>query len=193
MLFPKLNYFLLTLGFFYPTWSSSLNGPVLNSHGSETDCMDDSSNSGTLSNSGGSRSSTPSHHQQSSQRSPAHYPMSDSPHGFPDPSKTSGDGDFYTSDAEVEAKRRIIFTITSGGSSSGRSPSNRHSPLTATIRMESGPGQDGRRKGSRRKRSSAGNYSLVVSPKRRYHPSFGLSGYTSGSPMSINSMVNNHC
>ncbi|XP_073452575.1 histone-lysine N-methyltransferase, H3 lysine-79 specific isoform X2 [Aquarana catesbeiana] len=183
---------LATSGFFYPTWSSSLNGPVLNSHGSETDCMDDSSNSGTLSNSGGSRSSTPSHHQQSSQRSPAHYPMSDSPHGFPDPSKTSGDGDFYTSDAEVEAKRRIIFTITSGGSSSGRSPSNKHSPLTATIRMESGPGQDGRRKGSRRKRSSAGNYSLVVSPKRRYHPSsFGLSGYTSGSPMSINSMVNN--
>ncbi|XP_018428784.1 PREDICTED: histone-lysine N-methyltransferase, H3 lysine-79 specific-like, partial [Nanorana parkeri] len=182
---------LATSGFFYPTWPSSLNGPVLNSHGSETDCMDDSSNSGTLSNSGGSRSSTP-HHQQSSQRSPAHYPMSDSPHGFLDPSKTSGDGDFYASDAEVEAKRRIIFTITSGGSSSGRSPSNKHSPLTATIRMESGPGQDGRRKGSRRKRPYAGNYSLVVSPKRRSLPSsFGLNGYTSGSPMSINSMVNN--
>lgn len=183
---------LATSGFFYQTWSSSLNGPVLNSHGSETDCMDDSSNSGTLSNSGGSRGSTPPHHQQSSQRSPAHYPTSDSPHGFPDPSKTSGDGDFYTSDAEVEAKRRIIFTITSGGSSSGRSPSNKHSPLTATIRMESGPGQDARRKVSRRKRSSAGSYSLVVSPKRRFHPSsLGLNGYTSGSPMSINSMVNN--
>ncbi|XP_075060811.1 histone-lysine N-methyltransferase, H3 lysine-79 specific isoform X1 [Mixophyes fleayi] len=184
---------LATSGFFYPTWSSSLNGPVLNSHGSETDCMDDSSNSGTLSNSGGSRSSTPSHHQQSSQRSPAHFPNSNSPRALPDPSKISGEGEIDTSDAEIEAKRRIIFTITSGGGgSSGRSPSSKHSPLTATIRMECGPGQDGRRRGSRRKRSSAGCHSLGVSPKRRsLSSSLGLSGYTSGSPLNISSMVNN--
>ncbi|XP_068090069.1 histone-lysine N-methyltransferase, H3 lysine-79 specific isoform X2 [Hyperolius riggenbachi] len=187
--FAAISKPLATSGFFYPNWSSSLNGPVLNSHGSETDCMDDSSNSGTLSNSGESRSSTPSHHQQSSQHSVTHYPTSDSPHGLPDPNKTDGDVD--TSDAEIEAKRRIIFTITSGNSS-GRSPSSKHSPLTATIRMECGPGQDGRRKGSRRKRSSTGHHSLVVSPKRRsLSSSLGLSGYTSGSPLSINSMVNN--
>ncbi|KAM9329868.1 histone-lysine N-methyltransferase, H3 lysine-79 specific [Gastrophryne carolinensis] len=183
---------LATSGFYYPTWSSSLNGPVLNSHGSETDCMDDSSNSGTLSNSGGSRSSTPLHHQPSSQRSPSHYPTADSPHGLPDTSKISGDGDADFSDTEMDGKRRIIFTITSGGgNSSGRSPSSKHSPLTATIRMECGPGQDSRRKGSRRKRSSIGNYTLV-SPKRRSLSScHGLSGCTSGSPLSINSMVNN--
>lgn len=183
---------LATSGFFYPTWSS-LNGPVLNSHGSETDCMDDSSNSGTLSNSGGSRSSTPSHHQQISQRSPAHYAISSSPRALQDPSKYSGDGEIDTSDAEVEAKRRIIFTITSGGgNSSGRSPSNKHSPLTATIRMECGTGQDGRKRGNRRKRSSTSNHSLMVSPKRRSLPtSLGLSGFTSGSPLNISSMVNN--
>lgn len=183
---------LATSGFFYPTWSS-LNGPVLNSHGSETDCMDDSSNSGTLSNSGGSRSSTPSHHQQISQRSPAHYAISSSPRELQDPSKYSGDGEIDTSDAEVEAKRRIIFTITSGGgNSSGRSPSNKHSPLTATIRMECGTGQDGRKRGNRRKRSSTSNHSLMVSPKRRSLPtSLGLSGFTSGSPLNISSMVNN--
>lgn len=183
---------LASSGFFYPTWSS-LNGPVLNSHGSETDCMDDSSNSGTLSNSGGSRSSTPSHHQQISQRSPAHYAISSSPRALQDPSKYSGDGEIDTSDAEVEAKRRIIFTITSGGgNSSGRSPSNKHSPLTATIRMECGTGQDGRKRGNRRKRSSTSNHSLMVSPKRRSLPtSLGLSGFTSGSPLNISSMVNN--
>ncbi|XP_044124925.1 histone-lysine N-methyltransferase, H3 lysine-79 specific isoform X3 [Bufo gargarizans] len=183
---------LATSGFFFPTWSS-LNGPVLNSHGSETDCMDDSSNSGTLSNSGGSRSSTPSHHQQISQRSPAHYAISNSPRAHQDPNKLSGDGEIDTSDAEVEAKRRIIFTITSGGgSSSGRSPSSKHSPLTATIRMECGTGQDLRKRGNRRKRSSTSSHSSMVSPKRRSLPaSLGLSGFTSGSPLNISSMVNN--
>ncbi|KAG9486421.1 histone-lysine N-methyltransferase, H3 lysine-79 specific [Eleutherodactylus coqui] len=183
---------LATSGFFYPTWSSTLNGPVLNSHGSETDCMDDSSNSGTLSNSGGSRSSTPSHHQQISQRSPAHYAISNSPRGLQDPNKLPGDGEIDTSDAEVEAKRRIIFTITSGGgSSSGRSPSSKHCPLTATIRMECGTGQEGRKRGNRRKRSSS-SHLLMVSPKRRSLPtSLGLSGFTSGSPLNISSMVNN--
>eukprot|EP00079_Xenopus_tropicalis_P038715 XP_017952486.1 PREDICTED: histone-lysine N-methyltransferase, H3 lysine-79 specific isoform X3 [Xenopus tropicalis] len=182
---------LATSGFFYPTWSSSLNGPVLNSHGSETDGMDDSSNSGTLSNSGGSRSSTPSHSHLISQRSPAQHSTSASPCTFPDPSKGSGEGDIDTSDAEMEAKRRIIFTITSG-SSNGRSPSNKHSPLTATIRMECGTGQDAKRRSGRRKRSSAGSHNSAVSPKRRSLPtSVGLNSYTSGSPLNISSMVSN--
>ncbi|KAM8939288.1 histone-lysine N-methyltransferase, H3 lysine-79 specific [Pelodytes ibericus] len=183
---------LATSGFFYSSWPTSVNGPVLNSHGSETDCMDDSSNSGTLSNSGGSRSSTPSHHQQSFQRSPAQHP-STSPRTFQDMGKLSGEGEVDTSDTDIEAKRRIIFTITSGGgSSNGRSPSNKHSPLTATIRMECGTGQDGRKRGSRRKRSSTSSHNLGISPKRRSLPSsFGLSGYTSGSPLNISSMVNN--
>ncbi|CAH2292361.1 histone-lysine N-methyltransferase, H3 lysine-79 specific isoform X1 [Pelobates cultripes] len=180
-------------GYFYSSWPSSVNGPVLNSHGSETDCMDDSSNSGTLSNSGGSRSSTPSHHQQSFQRSPAQHASSSSPCTFQDLGKVSGEGEADTSDTDIEAKRRIIFTITSGGGgSNGRSPSNKHSPLTATIRMECGTGQDGRRKGSRRKRSSTVNHNFGVSPKRKsLQSSLGLSGYTSGSPLNISSMVNN--
>ncbi|XP_053318512.1 histone-lysine N-methyltransferase, H3 lysine-79 specific isoform X1 [Spea bombifrons] len=179
-------------GYFYSTWPSSLNGPVLNSHGSETDCMDDSSNSGTLSNSGGSRSSTPSHHQQTFQRSPTQLP-STSPRMFQDLGKVSGEGEVDTSDTDIEAKRRIIFTITSGAAgSNGRSPSSKHSPLTATIRMECGTGQDGRRRGSRRKRSSTSSHSFGVSPKRKSLPtSLGLTGYTSGSPLSISSMVNN--
>ncbi|XP_053556076.1 histone-lysine N-methyltransferase, H3 lysine-79 specific [Bombina bombina] len=185
---------LATSSFFYPPWSSSsVNGPILNSHGSETDCMDDSSNSGTLSNSGGSRSSTPSHHQQSYQRSPAHYTISSSPRTLLDSGKFSGDGEVDTSDTETDAKRRIIFTITSGGGcSNGRSPSNKHSPLTATIRMECGPGQEGRRRAVRRKRSSTGSHSLGISPKRKSLPSsLGFNGYTSGSPLNINSMVSN--
>ncbi|MEE6487339.1 hypothetical protein FKM82_014869 [Ascaphus truei] len=182
---------LATSGFFYPHWSSSLNGTVLNSHGSETDGMDDSSNSGTLSNSGGSRSSTPSHYPQPAQRSPAPHPTSASPCALPDPCKAEGEAD--ASDAEMEAKRRIIFTITSGGgATAGRSPSSKHSPLTATIRMESGPGQEGKRRGGRRKRSSTGSHSTGVSPKRRSLPaSLGLGGYPSGSPLNISSMVSN--
>ncbi|KAG8454663.1 hypothetical protein GDO86_001038 [Hymenochirus boettgeri] len=183
---------LATSGFFYPTWSSSLNGPILNSHGSETDGMDDSSNSGTLSNSGGSRSSTPSHnHQLVCQRSPAQHSTSASPRTFPDPSKCSGEGEFDNSDAEMEAKRRIFFTITSGGgNSTSRSPSNKHSPLTATIRMECGTVQDVKRRGGRRKRSSAGSHNPSVSPKRRSLPT-SLNSYSSGSPLNISSMVSN--
>ncbi|OCT97628.1 histone-lysine N-methyltransferase, H3 lysine-79 specific isoform X2 [Xenopus laevis] len=181
---------LATSGFFYQAWSPSINGPVLNSHGSETDGMDDSSNSGTLSNSGGSRSSTPSHSHLISQRSPAQYSTSASPCTFPDLSKGSGEGDIDTSDAEMEAKRRIIFTITSG-SSNGRSPSNKHSPLTATIRMECGTGLDAKRRSGRRKRCN-GSHNSAVSPKRRSLPTpLGLSSYTSGSPLNISSMVSN--
>uniref|UniRef100_A0A8C5P9J8 Histone-lysine N-methyltransferase, H3 lysine-79 specific n=1 Tax=Leptobrachium leishanense TaxID=445787 RepID=A0A8C5P9J8_9ANUR len=184
---------LATSGYFYSSWPSSVNGPVLNSHGSETDCMDDSSNSGTFSNSGGSRSSTPSHHQQSFERSPVQQGSSSSPQTFQDLGKISGEGEVDTSDTDIEAKRRIIFTITSGvGGSNGRSPSNKHSPLTATIRMECGTGQDGRKKnGIRRKRSSS-SHNFGVSPKRKsLSSSLSLSGYASGSPLNISNMVNN--
>ncbi|XP_028913205.1 histone-lysine N-methyltransferase, H3 lysine-79 specific isoform X5 [Ornithorhynchus anatinus] len=73
-----------------------------------------------------------------------------------------------------------------------QSPSNKHSPLTASIRTDCGPAymQDGKKRG-RRKRSSSGHPS-GLSPKRKPLPSVaGLFTPSSGSPLNINSMVNN--
>uniref|UniRef100_A0A672Y3R1 Histone-lysine N-methyltransferase, H3 lysine-79 specific n=1 Tax=Sphaeramia orbicularis TaxID=375764 RepID=A0A672Y3R1_9TELE len=50
--------------------------------------------------------------------------------------------------------------------------------------------QEGRKRG-RRKRSSAGAITASGSPKRRSFPGLGSSNHSSGSPLNINSMVNN--
>eukprot|EP00076_Gallus_gallus_P030713 XP_015155354.1 histone-lysine N-methyltransferase, H3 lysine-79 specific isoform X3 [Gallus gallus] len=76
-----------------------------------------------------------------------------------------------------------------------QSPSTKHSPLPASARLDCGPahGQDGKKRG-RRKRSSTGNLSggSGVSPKRKSLPAVsGLFTQPSGSPLNINSMVNN--
>nr|XP_054959287.1 histone-lysine N-methyltransferase, H3 lysine-79 specific isoform X2 [Pan paniscus] len=98
-------------------------------------------------------------------------------------------------DPESEAKRRIVFTITTGAGSAKQSPSSKHSPLTTSARGDCVPshGQDSRKRG-RRKRASAGTPSLSagVSPKRRALPSVaGLFTQPSGSPLNLNSMVSN--
>ncbi|XP_026721029.1 histone-lysine N-methyltransferase, H3 lysine-79 specific isoform X3 [Athene cunicularia] len=76
-----------------------------------------------------------------------------------------------------------------------QSPSNKHSPLPTTARLDCGQAhaQDGKKRG-RRKRSSTGNLSgnSGVSPKRKSLPTVsGLFTQPSGSPLNINSMVNN--
>ncbi|XP_040548585.1 histone-lysine N-methyltransferase, H3 lysine-79 specific isoform X4 [Gallus gallus] len=76
-----------------------------------------------------------------------------------------------------------------------QSPSTKHSPLPTSARLDCGPahGQDGKKRG-RRKRSSTGNLSggSGVSPKRKSLPAVsGLFTQPSGSPLNINSMVNN--
>ncbi|XP_019412595.1 PREDICTED: histone-lysine N-methyltransferase, H3 lysine-79 specific isoform X4 [Crocodylus porosus] len=76
-----------------------------------------------------------------------------------------------------------------------QSPSNKHSPLTSSIRLDCGQAymQDGKKRG-RRKRSSTGNLSVSsgVSPKRKSLPTVaGLFTQPSGSPLNIHSMVNN--
>nr|XP_047933527.1 histone-lysine N-methyltransferase, H3 lysine-79 specific isoform X3 [Anser cygnoides] len=76
-----------------------------------------------------------------------------------------------------------------------QSPSNKHSPLPASARLDCGQAhaQDGKKRG-RRKRSSTGNLSgnSGVSPKRKSLPTMsGLFTQPSGSPLNINSMVNN--
>ncbi|XP_068775854.1 histone-lysine N-methyltransferase, H3 lysine-79 specific isoform X6 [Struthio camelus] len=76
-----------------------------------------------------------------------------------------------------------------------QSPSNKHSPLPSSARLDCGQAhvQDGKKRG-RRKRSSTGNLSgsSGVSPKRKSLPTVsGLFTQPSGSPLNINSMVNN--
>ncbi|XP_035204005.1 histone-lysine N-methyltransferase, H3 lysine-79 specific isoform X3 [Oxyura jamaicensis] len=76
-----------------------------------------------------------------------------------------------------------------------QSPSNKHSPLPASARLDCGQAhaQDGKKRG-RRKRSSTGNLNgnSGVSPKRKSLPTMsGLFTQPSGSPLNINSMVNN--
>ncbi|XP_053855688.1 histone-lysine N-methyltransferase, H3 lysine-79 specific isoform X3 [Vidua macroura] len=76
-----------------------------------------------------------------------------------------------------------------------QSPSSKHSPVPGSARPEGGQAhaQDGKKRG-RRKRSSTGNASgnAAVSPKRKPLPSVaGLFTQPSGSPLNINSMVNN--
>ncbi|XP_015507268.1 histone-lysine N-methyltransferase, H3 lysine-79 specific isoform X10 [Parus major] len=76
-----------------------------------------------------------------------------------------------------------------------QSPCSKHSPVPAGARPAGGQAhaQDGKKRG-RRKRSSTGNPSgsAAVSPKRKSLPSVaGLFTQPSGSPLNINSMVNN--
>ncbi|KAH0514136.1 Histone-lysine N-methyltransferase, H3 lysine-79 specific [Microtus ochrogaster] len=111
-----------------------------------------------------------------------------------DSSKGELPSDPAVSDPENEAKRRIVFSI-AASSSSKQSPTTRHSPLTSGTRGDSvqSHGQDSRKR-SRRKRASAGTLSLStgVSPKRRALPTVaGLFTQSSGSPLNLNSMVNN--
>ncbi|XP_004865945.1 histone-lysine N-methyltransferase, H3 lysine-79 specific isoform X2 [Heterocephalus glaber] len=175
--------------------------------GVEPATFDESSGSGNLFTTVGSRSTTPQHPpllaqpRNSGPASPTHQ-LSASPRLvgaaqalLPD----TGKGDLPTdpgfSDPESDAKRRIVFTISAGVGSAKQSPSTKHSPLAPGTRGDCGPshGQDSRKRG-RRKRTSAGTPSLSagVSPKRRALPTVaGLFTQSSGSPLNLSSMVSN--
>ncbi|XP_012601130.2 histone-lysine N-methyltransferase, H3 lysine-79 specific isoform X2 [Microcebus murinus] len=175
--------------------------------GAEPAAFEESSGSGSIFASVGSRSSTPQHlpllaqPRSSRPASPAHQ-LSASPRlggatqgPLPDGSKGDLPSDAGFSDPESEAKRRIVFTISAGIGSAKQSPSSKHSPLSAGTRGDCGQshGQDSRKRG-RRKRASAGTPSLSagVSPKRRALPPVaGLFTQPSGSPLNLNSMVSN--
>ncbi|NXI37741.1 DOT1L protein, partial [Galbula dea] len=212
---------LATSGFSYSSGSVAVNGNLTNSpahlnHSVDQAALDDS---GSLFNSVGSRSSTPQHpllmmqSRNSGQNSPAHQhstsprlngtsqslvgilQYADAQKMFAEGTKGDLQSDAAFSDPENEAKRRIIFTISPNTGHVKQSPSNKHSPLPASARLEGGQGQaqDGKKRG-RRKRSSAGNLSAScgVSPKRKPLPAVsGLFTQPSGSPLNINSMVNN--
>ncbi|XP_023039494.1 histone-lysine N-methyltransferase, H3 lysine-79 specific isoform X2 [Piliocolobus tephrosceles] len=188
--------------------SGALAGsPASLTPGAEPATLDESSSSGSLFATVGSRSSTPQHPlllaqpRNSLPASPAHQ-LSSSPRlggaaqgPLTEASKGDLPSDSGFSDPESEAKRRIVFTIATGAGSAKQSPSSKHSPLTASARGDCVPshGQDSRKRG-RRKRASTGTPSLStgVSPKRRALPSVaGLFTQPSGSPLNLNSMVSN--
>lgn len=185
--------------------SGALGGsPVPLAPGAEPPAFDESSSSGSLFATMGSRSSTPQHPpllaqpRNSGPASPAHQlcasPRLGTAQGpLPDASKGDLPSEAGFSDPESEAKRRAIFSISAGTSSTKQSPSNKHSPLPPGTRGDSSQshGQDSRKRG-RRKRASAGTPSLSsgVSPKRRALPSVAsLFTQSSGSPLNLNSMV----
>ncbi|XP_077913993.1 histone-lysine N-methyltransferase, H3 lysine-79 specific isoform X1 [Halichoerus grypus] len=173
--------------------------------GAEPGAFDEVSGSGSLFASMGP-CSTPQHppllpqSRGSGAASPAH-PLCASPRlssaaQGPLPEANKGDlpSEAGFSDPEGEAKRRIVFTISAGGSAK-QSPPGKPSPLPTGARGDSGQGHgpDSRKRG-RRKRAAAGTPSLssAVSPKRRALPSVaGLFTQSSGSPLNLNSMVSN--
>ncbi|XP_023500119.1 histone-lysine N-methyltransferase, H3 lysine-79 specific isoform X3 [Equus caballus] len=174
--------------------------------GVEPTAFDESSSSGSLFATMGSRSSTPQQPpllvqpRNSGSASPAHQlcasPRLSAAQGPPpDAGKVDLPCESGLSDPESEARRRVVFTISAGAPGSKQSPSSKHSPLPSGARGDSGQshGQDSRKRG-RRKRASVGTPSLSsgVSPKRRALPSVaGLFTQSSGSPLNLNSMVNN--
>ncbi|KQK78102.1 Histone-lysine N-methyltransferase, H3 lysine-79 specific [Amazona aestiva] len=212
---------LATSGFSYSSGSVAVNGNLTNSpahlnHSVDQAALDDS---GSLFNSVGSRSSTPQHpllmmqSRNSGQNSPAHQhstsprlngtsqslvgvlQYADAQKMFAEGTKGDLQSDAAFSDPENEAKRRIIFTISPNTGHVKQSPSSKHSPLPTSARLDCGQAhaQDGKKRG-RRKRSSTGNLSgnSGVSPKRKSLPTVsGLFTQPSGSPLNINSMVNN--
>ncbi|XP_063016928.1 histone-lysine N-methyltransferase, H3 lysine-79 specific isoform X3 [Melospiza melodia melodia] len=204
---------LATSGFSYSSGSVAVNGNLTNSpahlnHSVDQAALDDS---GSLFNSVGSRSSTPQHPllmmRNSGQNSPAQQHSSPRLGGpaqslagglqsaeaqkiFAEATKGDPQCDAAFSDAENEAKRRIIFTISPNTGHVKQSPCSKHSPVAGSCQAH---GQDGKKRG-RRKRSNPGSASGngAVSPKRKALPSLaGLFTQPSGSPLNINSMVNN--
>ncbi|XP_016018980.2 histone-lysine N-methyltransferase, H3 lysine-79 specific isoform X5 [Rousettus aegyptiacus] len=169
--------------------------------GAEPPPFDESSSSGSLFAPMGSRSSTPQHPpllaqpRNSGPASPAHQlcasPRLGAAQGpLPDASKGDLPSEAGFSDPESEAKRRAVFSVSASTGSAKQSPSSKHSPVPAGAQSH---GQDSRKRG-RRKRASAGTPSLSsgVSPKRRALPAVaGLFTQSSGSPLNLNSMVNN--
>ncbi|XP_054982563.1 histone-lysine N-methyltransferase, H3 lysine-79 specific isoform X2 [Sorex araneus] len=165
--------------------------------GADPSTFDESSSSGSLFATMGSRSSTPQHPPLLAQSrgagsiSPAHQLCTSPRLGgalqgpLPDPGKGELPAEASCSDPESDAKRRIVFTLAGGAK---QSPSHKHSGLPAGA---PGHGPDSRKRGRRKRAAAAGTPSLSssVSPKRRALPAVaGLFSPSSGSPLNLNSM-----
>uniref|UniRef100_A0A673WRN1 Histone-lysine N-methyltransferase, H3 lysine-79 specific n=1 Tax=Salmo trutta TaxID=8032 RepID=A0A673WRN1_SALTR len=85
---------------------------------------------------------------------------------------------------DSESRRRMFF------SSSSSSSNHHHSPGSQHAHSHGHGSQEGRKRG-RRKRSSTGAQPASGSPKRRSFPGLSSTSQPSGSPLNINSMVNN--
>uniref|UniRef100_A0A671WUL3 Histone-lysine N-methyltransferase, H3 lysine-79 specific n=1 Tax=Sparus aurata TaxID=8175 RepID=A0A671WUL3_SPAAU len=95
-----------------------------------------------------------------------------------------GDSDMEPQDSEL--RRRIFFSPSSSSSSMvGGARLHHHTVNSANLGS-----QEGRKRG-RRKRSSAMAVTASGSPKRRSFPGLSSNNHSSGSPLNINSMVNN--
>ncbi|XP_049643868.1 histone-lysine N-methyltransferase, H3 lysine-79 specific isoform X2 [Suncus etruscus] len=181
--------------------SGALTGsPASLAPGTEPPTFDESSSSGSLFGTMGSRSSTPQHPPLLAQSrgagsgSPAHQlcaspRLNGAPQGpLLDPSKGELPAEASSSDPESDTKRRIVFTLSG---STKQSPSHKHSTLSTGT---SSHGPDSRKRGRRKRAAATGTPSLSsgVSPKRRALPAVaGLFTPSSGSPLNLNSMVSN--
>uniref|UniRef100_A0A672YBM7 Histone-lysine N-methyltransferase, H3 lysine-79 specific n=1 Tax=Sphaeramia orbicularis TaxID=375764 RepID=A0A672YBM7_9TELE len=103
-------------------------------------------------------------------------------------------GESDTEPQDSEMRRRIFFSSSNHGNHHHQSPGTQHTHTpthTSSSHSSHNLGsQEGRKRG-RRKRSSAGAITASGSPKRRSFPGLGSSNHSSGSPLNINSMVNN--
>uniref|UniRef100_A0A4W5Q6E0 Histone-lysine N-methyltransferase, H3 lysine-79 specific n=1 Tax=Hucho hucho TaxID=62062 RepID=A0A4W5Q6E0_9TELE len=111
-----------------------------------------------------------------------------------DGAERQGESDSEPQDSE--SRRRMFFSSSSSSSSSssGGSHSNHnnhhHSPGYQHTNSH-GHGSQEERKRGRRKRSSTGAQPASGSPKRKSLPGLSSTNHPSGSPLNINSMVNN--
>uniref|UniRef100_A0AAY4D3J7 Histone-lysine N-methyltransferase, H3 lysine-79 specific n=1 Tax=Denticeps clupeoides TaxID=299321 RepID=A0AAY4D3J7_9TELE len=94
-----------------------------------------------------------------------------------------------------ETSQRIFFSSLAPSArlqhSTGQSSHHHHSILHHSPSSQHASGLQEARKRSRRKRSSTGGFPTSGSPKRRSYIGQDACGHQSGSPLNINSMVNN--
>uniref|UniRef100_A0A665WGN0 Histone-lysine N-methyltransferase, H3 lysine-79 specific n=1 Tax=Echeneis naucrates TaxID=173247 RepID=A0A665WGN0_ECHNA len=136
------------------------------------------------------------------------------PRILPEDGQDARGGESDNEPQDSELRRRIFFSSSSssssssslsgsGGSTAGASRLHHHTGNSAKQGYHSNHGnhhhqspnthlgsQEGRKRG-RRKRSSAGAVIASGSPKRRSFPGLSSNNHSSGSPLNINSMVNN--
>uniref|UniRef100_A0A8C8HJT9 Histone-lysine N-methyltransferase, H3 lysine-79 specific n=1 Tax=Oncorhynchus tshawytscha TaxID=74940 RepID=A0A8C8HJT9_ONCTS len=101
-----------------------------------------------------------------------------------DRAERQGESDSEPQDSE--SRRRMFFS----SSSSSNHNNHHHSPGSQHTNSH-GHGSQEERKRGRRKRSSTGAQPASGSPKRKSFPGLSSTNHPSGSPLNINSMVNN--
>uniref|UniRef100_A0A8C9YMI2 Histone-lysine N-methyltransferase, H3 lysine-79 specific n=1 Tax=Sander lucioperca TaxID=283035 RepID=A0A8C9YMI2_SANLU len=115
------------------------------------------------------------------------------PRILPEDGQDRQGGESDTEPQDSELRRRIFFSSCSSSSSSSSS-SGSHTPtpthMSSSHASHGLVSQEGRKRG-RRKRSSTVAVAASGSPKRRSFPGLCSNNHSSGSPLNINTMVNN--